>query len=88
MGVTVSGIDLKVALAEAAKAVTGELGDLMRDALSKESYEPLHIAQQFGFVCYVKHAMTLNWHLLNHATNFESTVLRYSNAHGFIFCSG
>ena len=70
-----SGIELKAALATAADAVTGELGELMREALSIEAYEPLQTAQHFGMACYVKHSMPLNWHLLKHAADFESTVL-------------
>lgn len=69
-----SGVELKQALAKAAEPVKGELGDLMREALAKEPYEPLQTAQQFGLACYVKHAMPLNWHLLNHATDFTNAV--------------
>lgn len=70
-----SGIELKAALASAAKTVDGELGELMREALAMTTYEPLEAAQKFGLACYVKHAMPLNWYLLNHAASFESTVL-------------
>ena len=70
-----SGVELKIALATAAKSVEGELGDLMREALKESSYEPLQAAQNFGLACYVKHAMPLNWYLLNHAASFESSVL-------------
>ncbi len=70
-----SGVDLKEALATAAKSVEGELGDLMREALISSSYEPLQAAQHFGLACYVRHAMPLNWYLLNHATSFESSLL-------------
>ena len=47
----------------------------MREALNIDAYEPLQTAQHFGMAYYVKHAMPLNWHLLNHASDFESTVL-------------
>ncbi len=70
-----SGVALKSALSTAADAVEGELGELMRDALSKQAYEPLLAAQQFGMACYVKHSMPLCWHLLNHATDFKTAVL-------------
>ena len=70
-----TGVELKQALAKATELVKGELGDLMREALAKETYEPLQTAQQFGLACYVKHAMPLNWHLLNHATDFTNTVI-------------
>lgn len=71
----ISGVDIKTALATAASAVEGELGELMRDALGRQTYEPLLAAQQFGMACYVKHSMPLCWHLLNHATDFKSAVL-------------
>lgn len=71
----ISGVELKAALTSAAESVDGELGELMRDALTMSTYEPLEAAQKFGLACYVKHAMPLNWYLLNHADNFESTVL-------------
>ncbi len=70
-----SGVALKSALSTAADAVEGELGELMRDALGKQAYEPLLAAQQFGMACYVKHSMPLCWHLLNHATDFKTAVL-------------
>lgn len=68
------GIELKTALVTAAEAVDGKLGELMRQALDARTYEPLGAAQQFGLACYVEHAMPVTWHLLNHATDFESTV--------------
>ncbi len=71
----IAGVDIKTALATAASAVEGELGELMRDALGRQTYEPLLAAQQFGMACYVKHSMPLCWHLLNHATDFKSAVL-------------
>lgn len=70
-----SGVELKAALASVAGTVEGELGELMREALSREAYEPLQTAEHFGLACYVKHAMPLNWYLLNHATDFETVVL-------------
>lgn len=69
------GVELKTALTTAAEAVDGEVGESMRQALNMETYEPLHAAQTFGLACYIRHAMPLNWYLLNHATDFESTVL-------------
>ncbi len=71
----VSGTELKSALAATADAFDGEIGENMRKALSMSSYEPLEAAQQFGLACYVRHALPLCWHLLNHASDFESTVL-------------
>ncbi len=71
----VTGVELKTALATAADAFDGEVGESMRQALSMETYEPQQAAQTFGLACYVRHALPLNWYLLNHATDFESTVL-------------
>lgn len=70
-----AGTELKTALSTAADAVDGELGESMRSALKKDNYEPLEAAQEFGLACYVKHSLPLCWHLLNHATDYESTVL-------------
>ncbi len=70
-----SGVDLKSALATAAKDVSGEVGTQMREALTIDSYQPLETAQHFGLACYVRHAIPLTWYLLNHASNFESIVL-------------
>lgn len=69
-----SGEPLKTALANAANTVEGELGKRMSDALELEAYEPLDTASQMGLACYVEHAMPLSWYLLNHATDFVSTV--------------
>lgn len=69
-----SGVDLQKALAVAAGDVKGELGELMQEALSKDAYEPLQVAQQYGLACYVRHSMPLSWHLLNHATDFTATI--------------
>lgn len=70
-----SGIELKAALATAASAMEGEVGEHMREALSIDTYAPLETAQKFGLACYVRHSMPLNWHLLSHAADFESAVL-------------
>ena len=69
-----SGVEMKVALAASAEAVDGELGERMQAALKMDGYDPLQAAEQFGLACYVKHAMPLSWHLLNHATDFESVL--------------
>ncbi len=69
------GGDLKTALAEAAKGIESEMGEKMRAALEKPTYEPLETAQEFGLACYVRHAMPLSWYLLNHASSFEAVVL-------------
>lgn len=70
-----NGTDLKVALANAADNTEGEVGNLMREALTIDTYAPLETAQHFGLACYATHSMPLSWHLLNHAADFESAVL-------------
>ncbi len=70
-----NGINLKEALSNAADNTDGEVGELMREALSIDTYSPLETAQHFGLACYAKHSMPLSWHLLNHAADFESAVL-------------
>lgn len=69
-----SGVELQKALAVAADGVKGELGALMREAVSQDGYEPLQTAQHFGLACYVKHAMPLSWYLLKNATDFTSAI--------------
>ena len=69
-----SGVEMKVALATSAEAVDGELGERMQAALKMDVYDPLQAGEQFGLACYVKHAMPLSWHLLHHATDFESVL--------------
>ena len=70
-----SGVEMKTALATSAQAVDGELGERMQAALKMDAYDPLQAGEQFGLACYVKHAMPLCWHLLHHATDFESALL-------------
>ena len=76
------GTDLQAALSTSADAVDGELGERMRTALKKDVYEPLETAKEFGLACYVQHALPLCWHLLNHASDYESAV------HDNIRCGG
>jgi len=68
------GKPLADALDASAKAMTGNVGGLMRDALAIEGYHPLETASRFGLACYVEHSMPVVWHLLKHATDFESAV--------------
>lgn len=70
----ITGTPLNAALATSAEAVDGELGEQMRKALQSNVYEPLESAREFGLACYVRHAMPLCWYLLNHASDYESTV--------------
>lgn len=68
------GASMEDALRVSADAMTGDVGALMREALSIESYQPLDTAKRFGLACYVEHSMPLVWHLLRHASDFESAV--------------
>ncbi len=70
----VAGAPLSEALAESAATVEGELGGLLNDALLIDSYQPLETATRFGLACYVHHSLPVIWHLLKHATSFESVV--------------
>lgn len=68
------GKPLTDALMSSASSMEGSVGQLMQDALAIESYKPLDAAKQFGLACYVEHSMPVVWHLLKHATDFESAV--------------
>ena len=68
------GASMQDALRVSADAMTGSVGELMREALAIETYQPLESASRFGLACYVEHSMPLVWHLLKHATDFESAV--------------
>ena len=68
------GQPLSEALSVSAGAMEGDVGQLMRDALDIESYEPLEVAKRFGLACYIHHSMPVVWYLLNHADDFESVV--------------
>ena len=68
------GRTLPEALRLSADAMDGDVGPLMKEALAIEQYEPLDTATRFGLACYVEHALPVVWHLLNHATDFESAV--------------
>ena len=68
------GRTLPEALRLSADAMDGDVGPLMKEALAIEQYEPLDTATRFGLACYVEHALPVVWHLLNHATDFESLV--------------
>lgn len=68
------GQPLTEALRLSAAAMEGEVARLMKDALAIEQYQPLETAQRFGLACYVEHSLPVIWHLLNHASDFESVV--------------
>ena len=68
------GKSLADALNSSAEAMPGSVGELMRDALAIESYQPLEAASRCGLACHAEHSMPVVWHLLRHATDFESVV--------------
>ncbi len=69
------GKSVEVALNDAAIATPGELGRLLSDALSMESYQPLAAANQFGMPCHVTQGLPVAWHILKHSAQFEDAVL-------------
>lgn len=68
------GIPLQDALMQTASQDKGALYDLLLEALSMKTYQPLEAATQFGLACHVPQGLPLVWHLLNHADNFEAAV--------------
>lgn len=68
------GKSLTDALTSSAEAMPGHVGERMREALTLDAYQPLETASHFGLACYVEHSMPVVWHLLRHATDFESAV--------------
>lgn len=74
MQLLADGATLPDALQNIADTTDGSLGKLLQDALNIESYQPLEAANQFGLACYVEYALPVSWHLLKHATDFESVV--------------
>lgn len=70
-----SGKSVTVALNDAAIATPGELGNLLRDALAMESYDPLAAANRFGMPCHVSQGLPVAWHILAHTEHFEDAVL-------------
>lgn len=58
----------------AGAAQAGTLSSLLNDALNLPNYQPLEAAEQFGLACPVRQSLPVTWHLLAHATNFESVI--------------
>ena len=69
-----AGSSLTKALHSSANSMSGPVGKLMIDALAVDQYQPLETASRFGLACYIDHSMPVVWHLLKHATDFESAV--------------
>ena len=68
------GASLRSALADSAQACTGELGELLSDALKHESYDPLAAANRYGMPCHMPQGLPVVWHLLNHDQSFETLI--------------
>ena len=69
-----NGHSLSDALESSARSMQSNVGKLMLDALAVDEYQPLETASRFGLACYIEHSMPVVWHLLKHATDFESAV--------------
>ncbi len=74
MQLLADGVTLPESLQSTADSTDGALGKLLQDALNIETYQPLEAANKFGLACYVEYALPVSWHLLKHATDFESTI--------------
>ncbi len=70
-----SGSDMPAALAKGAEQTTGELAQLLQQALEMKSYEPLAAANRFGMPCHIPQGLPVVWHMLNCCQDFE-TLLR------------
>lgn len=68
------GKSLVDALNSSVSSMTGDVAELMKEALAIERYQPLETATRFGLACYIEHAMPVVWHILKHATDFESAI--------------
>ncbi len=74
MELVAQGVALPQALQRSADATDGPIGDLLQQALTLETDQPLEAATHFGLACYVEHALPVTWYLLRHAVDFESVV--------------
>ena len=68
------GVSLPEALDQIAQSMDGEMGELLTQALAMDGYQPIGVGKKFGRACYVEHSLPIIWHLLKHATDFESAV--------------
>lgn len=69
------GASINEALQESAAGTKGELGARLQEALAMPDHDPLKAANHFGKACYVRDGLPVVWHLLKHASSFESVVL-------------
>lgn len=68
------GEALPKALRLAADAAHADLAALLIESLEFPEYRPLEVAARFGMPCHMKQGLPVAWHLLCHATSYESVV--------------
>ena len=68
------GEGLAEALTASASCAEPALSKLLIEALSKSTYDPLGVANHFGMPCHIKQGLPVAWHILKHASDFESAV--------------
>lgn len=69
-----SGADLPAALVTAATQTTGELSQLLQQALAMQDYNPLAAANEFGMPCHIPQGLPVVWHMLNRCGDFETLI--------------
>ena len=69
-----SGMDMSGALHAGVEQTTGNLKDLLSQALEIPDYEPLSAANQFGMPCHIPQGLPVVWHMLNCCGNFETLI--------------
>lgn len=69
-----SGADLPAALIAGAAQTTGELSQLLDQALEMTEYSPLDAATRFGMPCHIPQGLPVVWHMLNSCQNFDRLI--------------
>jgi ADP-ribosylglycohydrolase len=69
-----NGECLKDALTHSAATADEALASLMHESLSQSHYQPLETAQRYGLACHMPQGLPVAWHLLLHATDYESVI--------------
>jgi len=69
-----AGDTLSEALDSSAEAAGATLKPLMCEALQRERYAPLEVAQQYGLACHMPQGMPVVWHIAQHVESFEQGV--------------
>jgi len=68
------GTPKEAALAKAAQDAAPALSKLLNDALSRDQYEPLAVAEHFGLPCHIPQGLPVAWHIVRHAPDFEQAI--------------